>query len=135
MNNQSIVLADTFAVLTPKLQVKPVKVTPSLYQELDESFSGFAGHVLVSMHEFGEDWPTWEKHPAGDEIVMLLAGKATMILRTDGGDERIELSEPGTYVVVPRDTWHTGHFSERTKMLFMTPGEGTQNRETPESAD
>ena len=124
-------LADTFAVLTPGLDVQPVKVTPSLYNELDENFSGFTGHTLVSSHKFSSDWPTWERHPAGDEIVMLLSGAATLILRNASGDEPVKLTEPGTYVVVPRDTWHTARISTSAHMLFITPGEGTENVEQP----
>ena len=67
-------LQDTFAVLTPGLAVQPVPVTPGLYQDLDTDFAGFTGHVLIAVHEFSGDWPTWEVHPAGDEIVMLLSG-------------------------------------------------------------
>ena len=132
MKVQPINLADTFAVLRPNQRVRPVKVTSSLYQELDDSFSGFAGHVLISMHEFSEDWTSWEKHPAGDEIVMLLSGAVTLVLRSDSGDDSITLTEPGTYVIVPRNTWHTARVSQRAQALFITPGEGTENRQEPE---
>lgn len=38
------------------------------------------------------------------------------------------LSEPGTYVLIPRGTWHTATTSEPTRMLFLTDGEGTDHR-------
>lgn len=121
-----------FAVLTPGLDIEPVPVTPDLYAGLDRDFANFAGHVLISRHEFSEDWPTWERHPAGDELVMLLAGGATLVLRTAGGDEEVRLDEPGGYVIVPRNTWHTARVADAAKMLFVTPGEGTENRERPD---
>lgn len=124
-------LNETFAVLGPELAIKPVKVTPSFYTDLDANFNGFKDHVLVSSYDFSEDWSTWEKHPAGDEMVMLLSGSATLILRTPDGDESVALSQPGSYVVVPRDTWHTARVADAAKMLFITPGEGTENRELP----
>ncbi len=96
----------------------------TLYAELDQNFDAFRGHVLVSMHEFGGDWPTWEKHPAGDEIVMLWSGRGTLVLRSGTGEETVALGEPGAYVVVPRGTWHTARIAEPTRMLFITPGEG-----------
>lgn len=124
-------LADTFAVVKPDLDVELVKVTPSLYNELDANFSGFAGHVLVSTHEFSSDWPTWERHPAGDEIVMLLSGAARLVLRIASRDEPVDLVEAGAYAVVPRNTWHTAQIAESARMLFITPGEGTENIEQP----
>ena len=54
-----------------------------------------------------------------------------MILRMPAGDESVTLDEAGTYVVVPRDIWHTVKVSEPTRMLFLTPGEGTQNEAEP----
>lgn len=123
-------LAETFAVLKPDLRVQPVGVAPGFYEALNADFDGFGGHILVAMHEFSRDWPSWERHPAGDEVVMLLSGRATMVLRTGAGEETAVLAEPGSYVVVPRGTWHTARVSEATRMLFITPGEGTEHRET-----
>jgi hypothetical protein len=36
-------------------------------------------------------------------------------------------------VVVPRNTWHTARVSGTTRMLFITPGEGTEIRADPDS--
>jgi len=124
-------LAEVFAVLRPNQQIQPVPVTPKIYANLDADFGGFRGHVLISSHEFSEDWPTWERHPAGDEMVMLLSGTATLVLRTDDGDRPIEITEPGSYVIVPQNTWHTARISRAARMLFVTPGEGTENVEQP----
>jgi mannose-6-phosphate isomerase-like protein (cupin superfamily) len=124
-------LVDTFAVLKPNLQIQTVEHSPSLYADLAVRFSGFKGHVLISSHEFTGDWPTWERHPAGDEIVMLLSGEATLIMQTSAGDETVMLDEPGSYVVIPHNTWHTARVSRPARMLFITPGEGTENHENP----
>lgn len=126
-------LANTFAVIDPDLRVHPVDVSPTLYESLDSNFAGFVGHVLMSMHGFSTDWPSWDRHPAGDEIVMLLSGSAHLVLRTDAGDREIEISEPGACVVIPQHTWHTARIAAPTRMLFITPGEGTENAEEPVS--
>jgi len=131
MRDATAKLSDVFAVLKPDLSVDPIDVTPDVYQQLDERYGGFRGHVLISEHGFREDWPTWERHPAGDELVLLLSGNATMLLRRSGGDESVTLDQPGSYVVVPANTWHTARVAEPTRMLFITPGEGTENREEP----
>jgi len=94
-------LSQAFAVLKPDLSVDAVTVSPTIYSELDSKYERFKNHVLVSEHEFTEDWPSWERHPAGDEIVVLLSGQAELILRKGEGDERVVLSQADSYVVVP----------------------------------
>jgi len=71
-------------------------------------------------------------HPHGDEIVSLVSGNADMILRHDSEDHCVRLSMPGEFVIVPRGVWHTARVHEPTTMIFVTPGEGTENRENPE---
>lgn len=118
-------LASTFAVLAPNLAATPVEKTPTVFEELDRRFNDFKGHVLIAIFDFDEDWPTWERHPAGDEIVCLLSGRATLVLENG---KRIELSEPGGFVIVPKGLWHTAKTTVPTKMVFVTPGEGTENK-------
>ena len=129
--NDAANLKSTFAVLRPGLQIDCLPVTPTIYAELDERYAGFGGHLLIACHAFDDDWPTWEIHPQGDELVSLVSGDCEMILRTDQGDESVRLTEPGAFVVVPANTWHTAKVHASTTMLFVTPGEGTENRETP----
>lgn len=66
----------TFAVLKPDLTVDEIPFSPSFYQELDETYDQFRSHVLISAHQFSEDWNVWEQHPEGDELVVLIGGKA-----------------------------------------------------------
>ena len=85
---------------------------------------------LMTCFSFDADWPSWERHPAGEEAVILLSGAVELLLETPGGIQSVTLSEPGSYVLVPRDTWHTAKTRVPTKMLFITPGAGTENRPT-----
>ncbi|WP_227817155.1 cupin domain-containing protein [Nitrogeniibacter aestuarii] len=124
-------LLKVFAVLSPALTVSPVPVTPDVYQRLDADFDSFRGHVLISAFEFSAPWPTWERHPAGDETVILLEGDVTLTLRTAAGDEHVRLSAPGQFLIVPRNTWHTAVPHRPTRMIFITPGEGTENSSSP----
>jgi mannose-6-phosphate isomerase-like protein (cupin superfamily) len=123
-------LSSTFVVLGPGQGAEPVEVTPTIYQDLDARFGGFKGHTLVARYEFAMDWPTWEVHPQGDEVVVLMSGRADMVLDERGAHRTVRLSRPGEFVIVPRGTWHTARISTPTSMLFITPGEGTENRET-----
>jgi mannose-6-phosphate isomerase-like protein (cupin superfamily) len=121
-------LSSTFVVLQPDQAMALVDVTPTLFEDLDRRFAGFKAHVLMSSFSFEADWPSWEMHPAGDELVCLLSGEAKMVLARAGAEEVTHLRQPGEYIVVPKGTWHTARTSVPTKMLFLTPGEGTQNR-------
>ena len=128
MPAKALDLAATFAVLDPDGSVFPVEVTPTLYEELDRRFDGFKGRHLVACHTFGSDWPTWEMHPAGDEVVCLLSGEASFVFDREGAEEVVRLRDPGSYVIVPKGTWHTARIASAARMLFITPGEGTLNR-------
>ena len=80
-------------------------------------------------HAFETDWSIWEMHPKGDEIVCLLSGSVTFILEHEGGTQAIEPTESGSYVIVPKGTWHTAKARDPCRMLFITAGEGTEHRE------
>jgi len=100
--------------------------------EVDEAFwSETIGTLppgrLVSLFSFESDWGSWEVHPKGEELVMLLSGEMTLILERRGSEERIAL-EPGQFIIVPKGAWHTADVHAPAKALFITEGEGTQNR-------
>lgn len=131
---KAIRLASNFVVLDDAFNANVVALTPDLHARLDAEFRNFAGHLLISSYAFDEDWPTWEVHPAGDEFVILVAGDADLVLATGEGDDTIRMTEPGTFAIVPRNTWHTARIRKPTVMLFVTPGEGTVNAREPSRA-
>jgi len=88
----------------------------------------FHNEFLVITTDYVEDWAFWEMHPAGDELVCLLAGAVVMILEQDGKPVATSLEAPGEFVLVPKGTWHTAKVSASCRMLFITAGEGTQHR-------
>lgn len=124
----SLDLQSTFVVVEPDHRAIPVALTPTLFEELDRRFEHFQGRLLLSSWSFDADWPTWEMHPAGDEVVLLLSGAATLVLDRNGREDFVELREPGSFVIVPKGTWHTARTSVATRMLFVTPGADTRNR-------
>ena len=128
-SSETLNLASTFVVVEPHHAAIPVAVTQAIYEELDQRFEHFKGRLLVSCFSFDSDWPSWEIHPAGDEIVCLLSGDVRMVLDRNGVEEIIHLRDPGSFVIVPKGTWHTARTSIPTTMLFVTPGEGTQNKQ------
>ncbi|MBU1189753.1 MAG: hypothetical protein KKC01_12060 [Gammaproteobacteria bacterium] len=64
-------------------------------------------------------------------MVVLLSGRVEFVLRRESGDESIILEDPGSFVIVPRNTWHTARVAQATSVLFVTPGEGTENAVSP----
>jgi len=118
-------------VLGPDGKGTNLAVTADFYQRLDSEFASFAGHSLIQRFSFDEPWPTWEVHPLGDEFVYLIEGDTDFVLFVDGAERTIRVSEPGSYVVVPRGVWHTARPHAPTTMLFVTPGEGTLNADQP----
>ena len=121
-------------VLSPSGEATTKAVTPAFYEELAREFAGFAGHALVSQHAFSEAWQSWEMHPKGDEIVYLLSGDVDFVLWQEGRERILRVERPGTYIVVPKGTWHTARPRASTVMLFITPGEGTKHAESPPGA-
>lgn len=81
---------------------------------------------LVVMFEQGADWPTWERHPVGEEVVILLDGRADLVQWIDGREHVIPL-EAGQAIVNPAGVWHTARVHEPGRALFITPGRGTEN--------
>lgn len=81
---------------------------------------------LVSVHTFESDWPTWEVHPVGAELVYVISGKMTLIQEVDGERRPVEMNA-GQAAINPPGVWHTAKVSEPTTALFVTAGEGTKN--------
>ncbi len=83
---------------------------------------------LMGVAPIDKDWTFWEQHPNGEEVLVLLAGAATLVL-DDGTDDPREVSlEEGQAVVVPRGTWHRMIVHRPGRMVFVTAGRGTTHR-------
>jgi mannose-6-phosphate isomerase-like protein (cupin superfamily) len=72
-------------------------------------------------------WTSWERHPAGEELVVLLSGRVDLIQDVDGTEHVVPL-RPGQAVINPPGIWHTATVHEAGSALFITPGEGTEAR-------
>ncbi len=118
-------------ILSPSGDMRLLEVTPTFYEDLGEHVPDFTGQILIQQGEFSDPWPTWEIHPKGDEFVYLLSGDVDFVLWEDGKETVIRVNQDNHYVVVPKNTWHTARPRSPTKMLFVTPGEGTLNAEKP----
>ena len=128
MNIKVRSIGDDFVVIHSHNKASIEKHDDDLYERLDRDYNQFSGCKLISCHEFDGDWPTWEIHPKGDEVVVLLSGKVTFVLQEGKSEKSVLLDKQGDYIVVPENTCQTARTSTKTKVLFVTPGEGTRNK-------
>jgi uncharacterized cupin superfamily protein len=101
---------------------------PGYLQAYMERFAGDGDEGrLVGMFHQTASWSSWERHPAGEEVVLLLSGRADLIQEIDGDERRVPL-RPGQAVVNPTGVWHTADVHEPGDILTVTPGRGTEHK-------
>lgn len=83
---------------------------------------------LVSLYTFTESWTVWEMHPAGDELVVCLAGQMTLYQQAGDGPVTQVTLGPGDYAVNGPGVWHTADVDGEATALFVTAGQGTEHR-------
>lgn len=83
---------------------------------------------LVSMHTFDRPWSSWEMHPGGEELVLCVEGVLTLHQEIAGEVQTVTLRK-GEAVVNPPGVWHTADCDAPCTALFITAGEGTEQRD------
>src|SRR5215475_8150352 len=63
----------------------------------------------------------WERHPDGDELVYIVAGKGVLQVVTEAGSETIPVSA-GKLAVVPKGAWHRFDYPDGLTLWTITPG-------------
>lgn len=76
-----------------------------------------------SVQPIAVDQTFWPRIMSGQ-----LGGNVTLPSEDAAGRHELTLDTDGAYAVVPRGTWHTARVHRSSRMLFITPDEGTQNR-------
>lgn len=123
-------LGTTYVHLSDETSASLVPVSDTFWDELQSGERpALERGRLVTQFDFSSDWPNWERHPAGDELVVLLSGSAELVVELEVGTTRTRLSAPGDFVIVPRGAWHTARTRESCSLLFVTHGPGTEHRE------
>jgi quercetin dioxygenase-like cupin family protein len=65
----------------------------------------------------------WEQHDDGDELLVILGGKADFTIVR--GEEKETLSvQAGDVLMIPRGAAHSGTIHEEMRILFLTPKTG-----------
>jgi mannose-6-phosphate isomerase-like protein (cupin superfamily) len=124
-------LTSTYAHLGLGARVEPLPGfawTPDyLGSYLERTAADGAEGRLVCLIGQDESWTSWERHPAGDELVVLLSGRVDLVQEL-GGEERVVALTPGMAVINPPGVWHTADVHEPGQALFITAGRGTETR-------
>jgi quercetin dioxygenase-like cupin family protein len=87
---------------------------------------GVEGRLVVISPQTST-WDVWERHPAGEEVVVLLSGRVDLVQELDGEEVTTSLA-PGQATINPTGVWHRSVVHEPGTALFITPGIGTEHR-------
>ncbi len=101
--------------------VTALPMTPDFWAEMPSIFESGRMLSLISQER---DWPVWEMHPEGDEVIWLLEGRIRLHAEGRGS----VILETGHCIIMPKAVWHTADVIEQGKALFLTEGADTQHR-------
>ena len=104
----------------------PVEVDADFWAQIGERTHLHEGRLVTLTHSTS-DWPVWEMHPAGDEIVYLLTGAVDLVLEEDQGQRTVRLRGRAC-CIVPKGVWHRAIVHEPSDVLHITRGKDTQHR-------
>jgi uncharacterized cupin superfamily protein len=99
---------------------------PSFGKYVQEHCSAASPGRLLMVETSPSDWPSWERHTEGDEIVIIVEGTGTFHQRF--GDETH--SSPfvaGDTFINPRGVWHTADVTSPMRAIYLTPCPGTEH--------
>jgi mannose-6-phosphate isomerase-like protein (cupin superfamily) len=107
-------------------EVTMLPATDEFWATLDDRAELHRGRLVTGfVHD--ADWTVWERHPVGDELIVVTSGSVRFHL--DDGESVRELTVAAPeYLVVPAGMWHTADALGPARMLVVTWGEGTDHR-------
>ena len=114
----------TYVDLMPS-GARTIPVDDRFWPDLISGKLTIAGRLVsaYAMHDF----PHWERHPAGEELIVALSGAMDIILEEEGGERTVSLTA-GRAFLVPKRVWHRGIVTAPGDALFVTEGEGTEHK-------
>jgi mannose-6-phosphate isomerase-like protein (cupin superfamily) len=122
---QGFDLETSYLVLADGPAAKRIEVGPDFWETIDAR-DDLTGR-LVGVFRYDADWKSWEVHPDGDEVVVLLEGSVDLVLDEPNGERVVALRDRAA-AIVPRGVWHTANVRAPGAALHITRGEGTRHR-------
>lgn len=123
----SLDFRDTYVLLQDQGLAADMAGGAAFWKQAPEALQHCSQGWLISEHDFDRDWPSWEMHPEGDEIVRLVQGAVDLHLEYPDGIRVIQLRDQAA-VIVPRGIWHTARVPVPSRTLHISRGQGTQHR-------
>lgn len=123
---EAFTLDGTYIHLKPDDSARAMEGGDRFWATLQERTDLDAGR-LMGVTGQSADWDHWECHPAGEEILTLLSGEMELVLDIEDGEQRTVLMAGETFIV-PRGIWHRAIVKEAGRLMFVTPGRGTEHR-------
>jgi mannose-6-phosphate isomerase-like protein (cupin superfamily) len=124
--NPTFDLESTYVCLASMGGAETIELTADFWATIGEREDLDEGR-LAAVYSCDADWRHWERHPHGEELLVLLSGRVTMIYEVAGEDRSVTL-EPERAWLVPRGTWHRAVVHAPGKLLAITYGRETEHR-------
>jgi quercetin dioxygenase-like cupin family protein len=123
--------AELGLALRPRLESRDLREEVSqLGGGYENRLLGSLDHASIMVTKFAGLAP-WERHPDGDELILVLEGGGDITVLTDDGPVRSEL-RPGRLFVCPKGLWHRAHAQPAMIALYVTPLAGGEHSWAPD---
>lgn len=128
-------LSDTYVFLQDGGAAPRIQVTDTFWHELMSGAPRTAEARLVAdgdgwltaVYPLTESMRSWELHPGGHELLVMLTGAMEVVLEEANGERVVELTA-GRALIVPQGTWHRQVLRSAGSFLAATYGKGTRHR-------
>lgn len=118
--------AELGLALRPRLESRDLRAEVSQLTSHDAPrLLGSLDRATILVTKFSGLAP-WERHPDGDELIVVLEGGGDITVLTDDGPVRSEL-RPGRLFVCPKGLWHRAHAQPAMTALYVTPLAGGEH--------
>lgn len=111
--------------LRPAIAPHDLRVAVKDLPFLENRRLGTFDRASIGVFRFSGRAP-WERHPDGDELILVLEGGGEMTVLGEDGPVQAEL-RPGRLFVCPRGLWHRPIATPEMTALYVTPLEGNQH--------
>jgi mannose-6-phosphate isomerase-like protein (cupin superfamily) len=108
---------DTALHLAPDQTMTALALDEGAWRQLDR-VPWFGHGRVLSIFDYRSTWTWWERHPNGEELVLVLSG--SVVFHLDDGERRTVPLRAREGTLVPRGTWHRAEITRPTRMLFVT---------------
>jgi uncharacterized cupin superfamily protein len=100
---------------------------PSFEAYVEAHCTNDAPGRLMMIETTPGDWPMWECHTDGDEIVFILEGAGDFIQDIDRTEVRTPIAA-GVTLINRKDVWHTADVTSPMRAIYLTPCPGTEHK-------